>query len=174
MRVVVSKHSSQLTSTSVTRGATLHPLRDPRNADPHASARAPLHLVDAASGQQGAIARLQLDDITVDFGRKIPAVEDVSIGICAGEFVALLGPSGCGKSTLLNVLAGFQAPSKGRAYLDGEPLTGPSAKCGVVFQKHSLFPWMTAIENVALRPAAAGVARPQRHRARPARQRRLS
>ncbi len=144
----------------MTRGAAHNPLRDPVVADSRPG-RAALHLVDAAESADRAAVRLRLDDVTVDFGRKIPAVENVSLGIGAGEFVALLGPSGCGKSTLLNVLAGFQAPSKGRAYLDGEPLLGPSAKCGVVFQKHSLFPWMTALENVAFGPRRLGLPDPR-------------
>lgn len=144
----------------MTRGAAHNPLRDLGVADGR-SGRAALHLVDATESADRAVARLRLDDVTVDFGRKIPAVENVSLGIGSGEFVALLGPSGCGKSTLLNVLAGFQAPSKGRAYLDGELLLGPSAKCGVVFQKHSLFPWMTALENVAFGPRRLGLPDPR-------------
>ena len=115
-----------------------------------------LHLIEGgqpSTGAQNAEARLRLDRVTVDFGAgNRAAVEDVSLSIAPGEFVALLGPSGCGKSTLLNVFAGFRAPTSGQAFLDGLPLTGPSAKCGVVFQKHSLFPWMTVLENVAFGP----------------------
>ena len=106
--------------------------------------------------------RLTLDNVTVQFrGRPLPAVEDISMTIAPGEFVALLGPSGCGKSTLLNVFAGFVAPTAGQVLLEGEPLTGPSAKCGVVFQKHSLFPWRTVLENVAFGPRRLGFPDPK-------------
>jgi NitT/TauT family transport system ATP-binding protein len=126
-----------------------------------------LHLVEDVGPPRGAekasaaSPRLRLESVAVDFGgRQWPAVKDVSLSIAAGEFVALLGPSGCGKSTLLNVFAGFQAPTSGKVFLDGELLRGPSAKCGVVFQKHSLFPWKTVLENVAFGPRRLGLPDP--------------
>ncbi|CCB66603.1 ABC transporter ATP-binding protein [Hyphomicrobium sp. MC1] len=107
------------------------------------------------------LKRLELDHVTVDFGnRPWPAVQDASLSVAAGEFVALLGPSGCGKSTLLNVFAGFLRPTAGQVNLDGQPLRGASAKCGVVFQKHSLFPWKTVLENVAYGPRRLGMTDP--------------
>jgi NitT/TauT family transport system ATP-binding protein len=126
-----------------------------------------LHLIEGGqpspvAGTQDAVPRLRLNRVTVDFGgRQRAAVEDITLSIAPGEFVALLGPSGCGKSTLLNVFAGFRAPTSGQVYLDGQPLTGPSAKCGVVFQKHSLFPWMTVLENVAFGPRRLGLPDPK-------------
>lgn len=118
-----------------------------------------LHLVD--SDVVTAKPRLSLDHVTVIFpGRRTPAVVDISLDVAAGEFVALLGPSGCGKSTLLNLLAGFQAPSDGSVSFDGQAVTAPSANCGVVFQKHSLFPWMSVIENVAFGPRSLGIPDP--------------
>lgn len=159
------------------RGARQRPLYADRAASPeHARsgssslASTPLHLVDARDTPppvqlpSASVPRLRLDRVTVHFGnddRQRPAVEDVSLSVGAGEFVALLGPSGCGKSTLLNVFAGFRPPSAGRVYLDEQPHLGPSAKCGVVFQKHSLFPWMTVLENVAFGPRRLGLPDPK-------------
>ena len=104
-------------------------------------------------------ASLALDGVSVNFrraGLDVAAVLDVSLDIKPGEFVALLGPSGCGKSTLLNVLAGFLRPSQGSVYLNGSPHLAPSPLCGVVFQKHALFPWMTVLDNVAFGPRRQG------------------
>jgi NitT/TauT family transport system ATP-binding protein len=92
-----------------------------------------------------------LHDIDVRFGSGETAVEattQISADVQPGEFVTVIGPSGCGKSTLLNVVAGFIQPSRGVATLDGEPIVGPGADRGVVFQQYSLFPWMTVRKNV--------------------------
>jgi len=155
------------------RGSHEHSLRafgESSFAEPAASAPSAfpsLHLVETdeiarvAKPAGTSPPRLRLDHVTIAFGRdKRPAVDDVSLSIAPGEFVALLGPSGCGKSTLLNVFAGFRAPSKGRVFLDGEAHVGPSARCGVVFQRHSLFPWMSVIENVAFGPRRLGLPNP--------------
>jgi NitT/TauT family transport system ATP-binding protein len=116
----------------------------------------------AAEKTVDAPPRLRLEGVTIDFnGRQWPAVEDVSLSIAPGEFVSLLGPSGCGKSTLLNVFAGFQKPTRGQVLFEEQRLLGPSAKCGVVFQKHSLFPWKTVLENVAFGPRRLGLPDPQ-------------
>jgi NitT/TauT family transport system ATP-binding protein len=121
----------------------------------------------AAEGSVGEIrsgVALQLDEVSVSFrqgARTSDAVREVSLTVTPGEFVALLGPSGCGKSTLLNVLAGFLRPSRGRVLLDGEVHLGPSPRCGVVFQKHSLFPWMSVLDNIAFGPQQLGLAQPK-------------
>jgi NitT/TauT family transport system ATP-binding protein len=78
----------------------------------------------------------------------VEAVCDTSIHVNPGEFVSIVGPSGCGKSTLLNAVAGFLKPSEGEVTLDGEPIDGPSADRGMVFQQYSLFPWKTVKGNV--------------------------
>jgi NitT/TauT family transport system ATP-binding protein len=117
-----------------------------------------LHVVDGDAVTPTAPPRIQLDNVSVRFGtRGASAVEEVSLSIGRGEFVALLGPSGCGKSTLLNVMAGFLPATQGNVRLDGSPLAGPSAQCGVVFQKHSLFPWMSVLDNVAYGPRRLGM-----------------
>lgn len=114
--------------------------------------------VSAPATKHGAA--LKLDRVSVFFtraGREVTAVHDISLDIKPGEFVALLGPSGCGKSTLLNVLAGFRRPDEGEVYLNDKPHLAPTPQCGVVFQKHALFPWMSVLDNVAFGPRRQGV-----------------
>lgn len=74
--------------------------------------------------------------------------EDVNIGIDRGEFICIIGHSGCGKSTILNVLAGLDSPTSGCVIMDGREVAGPSLDRGVVFQNYSLFPWLSALDNV--------------------------
>jgi len=77
------------------------------------------------------------------------AIKDVELEVNTGEFLVIVGPSGCGKSTLLDLLGGLTAPSSGRILLDGKAVTGPGMDRGIVFQQYALFPWLTALENVA-------------------------
>ena len=78
-------------------------------------------------------------------------LENISLEIEPGSFIALVGPSGCGKSTFLRMMLGDEAPSKGRILLDGVELDAePSPDRGVVFQKYSVFPHLTAVQNVML------------------------
>lgn len=91
--------------------------------------------------------------------REVRALDDVSIKVGEGEFVALLGPSGCGKSTLLNLLAGFESATDGTLMFDGQVVTKPGPDRGVVFQEAALFPWLTVWENVIFGPQVQGIAR---------------
>jgi len=78
------------------------------------------------------------------------AVEDISLQICGGEFVAIVGPSGCGKSTFMKLTTGLRMPSKGSVTIAGEPVTGPLKITGMAFQAPSLLPWRTTVDNVLL------------------------
>jgi NitT/TauT family transport system ATP-binding protein len=95
----------------------------------------------------------------------VAAVTDTQIQVNPGEFVSIVGPSGCGKSTLLNAVAGFLKPTEGTVTVDGEPVKGPSAERGMVFQQYSLFPWKTVRENVEFGLKMRGMDRSQRERA---------
>lgn len=77
------------------------------------------------------------------------AIKDVSFDVYPGEFLVIVGPSGCGKSTLLDLLGGLTQPSAGKILLDGRAITGPGMDRGIVFQQYALFPWLTALQNVA-------------------------
>ncbi|WP_028116065.1 ABC transporter ATP-binding protein [Ferrimonas senticii] len=78
------------------------------------------------------------------------AVKDVHLQLNKGEFVSLIGHSGCGKSTVLNVVAGLQQASQGGVILNGKEVNAPGSERAVVFQNHSLLPWLTAYQNVEL------------------------
>lgn len=87
-------------------------------------------------------------------GRRV-VLDDVSLSVARGEFVAIVGAMGSGKSTLLHVLAGLLAADAGRLALDGTPVIGVRADVALVFQNHSLLPWFSALENVRLAVEAA-------------------
>jgi len=78
------------------------------------------------------------------------ALEDVNLKVDEGEFISLIGHSGCGKSTVLNIIAGLLQASRGGCLLDGREVNEPGPERAVVFQNHSLMPWLTAFDNVEL------------------------
>ena len=110
---------------------------------------------------------LELDRVSRDFttpdGRGYRALDDISLSIPAGSFVAIVGPSGCGKSTLLNIAAGLLTPSSGAVRVDGERLAGLNRRATYMFQQDALLPWKSVRENVALGLTLSGVARPDAH-----------
>ncbi|MDO8386615.1 MAG: ATP-binding cassette domain-containing protein, partial [Polaromonas sp.] len=75
------------------------------------------------------------------------ALQDINLTVAKGEFVALIGHSGCGKSTLLNLLAGLTMPTQGTLLCANREIAGPGPERAVVFQNHSLLPWLTCFEN---------------------------
>jgi len=79
-----------------------------------------------------------------------PALRDIHLSVAKGEFVALIGHSGCGKSTLLNLIAGLTTPTQGVLLCADREIAGPGPERAVVFQNHSLLPWLTCFENVYL------------------------
>lgn len=90
-------------------------------------------------------------------GREVVALDDFSLSIGSGEFVAFVGPSGCGKSTLLNMIAGILEPTGGAIEHDGKGVQGPNRSVGYMTQADSLLPWRTAEDNVMLPLRLRGV-----------------
>lgn len=107
---------------------------------------------------------IHVDKVSVEFkrnGEVFPALAPVDLNVEAGAFVSFLGPSGCGKTTLLNVISGMLRPTTGSVQIDDTPVTRPIPLCNVVFQQHSLFPWMKVIDNVAFGPRQLGDGNPE-------------
>jgi NitT/TauT family transport system ATP-binding protein len=95
---------------------------------------------------------LEVKRLEKSFGageRQVSAIEQLSLSIDEHEFVSILGPSGCGKSTFLHIVGGFEPATGGELLLKGRPIGPPAPDRGMMFQDLSLFPWLTAIENVA-------------------------
>jgi NitT/TauT family transport system ATP-binding protein len=96
--------------------------------------------------------QLQIDRLCKSFGyghKRKEVLREVSFKVQSGEFVALVGSSGSGKSTVMRLIAGLEQPSSGTISIDGCPVQAPGPDRGMVFQKYSLYPWLTAAQNVA-------------------------
>jgi NitT/TauT family transport system ATP-binding protein len=101
------------------------------------------------------MSKLQASEISMEYyqprtGKRLLAIDRLSLDIAEGEFVSVVGPSGCGKTTLLKILAGLLPASGGSASLGGTPISGPRRDIGVVFQTPVLLPWRTVLENTLL------------------------
>jgi len=122
--------------------------------------------MEASRSRQGraadaAATAVRFDGARVAFvmeGGTFTAVERADLAVGEGEFVSIVGPTGCGKSTLLNAAAGLLAPSAGKVEIFGETLDGLNRQAGYLFQADALFPWKTAIDNVAIGLEVQGVA----------------
>jgi ABC-type nitrate/sulfonate/bicarbonate transport system ATPase subunit len=93
---------------------------------------------------------IELQSVTFAYSHPSPLFEDFSLSISRGETWALLGPSGCGKTTLLYLLAGLRQPTSGHVSIEGELLTRPRPRSGLILQDYGLLPWSTVRENVEL------------------------
>src|SRR3954453_8864559 len=114
-----------------------------------------MHRSDLGGGEVEATSTaVVLDDATVAFrlpdARVYTAVEKAQLAGEHGEFVAIVGPTGCGKSTLLNIVAGLLQPASGAVRIFDQPLAGLNRQAGYLFQADALFPWKTALDNVAI------------------------
>jgi len=112
------------------------------------------------------LGRIDIEHVHMEVGEgagRFEALHDVSLRLEPGEFVCLLGPSGCGKSTLLGALAGHLAPARGTVRVECMAVDGPDPRRGLVFQQHTLFPWLRVIDNVAFGLKMKGVGRASRH-----------
>ena len=95
---------------------------------------------------------LHLEDVYKSYpdreGQPITILNDIDLKVSQGEFITVVGPSGCGKSTLLRLILGAELPSSGKVLLDGRELGGPDRDRGIVFQKYSLFPHLSVMDNI--------------------------
>jgi len=108
------------------------------------------------------MAKIQLENITKKFG-ELTAVNDVSLEVSDGEFVALLGPSGCGKTTTLRLIAGLEVPNEGRILIGDKEVTKLPPRdrdIAMVFQDYALYPHMTLLDNIGYPLKVRGVAKP--------------
>ncbi|HEV3114170.1 MAG TPA: ABC transporter ATP-binding protein [Candidatus Binataceae bacterium] len=111
------------------------------------------------------MALLELKSISMEFARgkgRLRVLENISVTIEQGQFVAIVGPSGCGKSTMLRIMNGLIQPTSGQVLYQGQQLDGINLECGVVFQSFALLPWLSVKANVEMGLEARGVAPEQR------------
>ncbi|MGY3296002.1 NitT/TauT family transport system ATP-binding protein [Pseudomonas sp. TE6288] len=117
------------------------------------------------SSYQPVPGRIEAQGLSIRLGHgrdEFEAVQALDFAIAPGEFVCILGPSGCGKSTLLGALAGHLTPAGGQLLVDGQAVDGPSPQRGMVFQHHTLLPWLRVLDNVAFGLKMQGLGKAER------------
>lgn len=98
-------------------------------------------------------ALVELDNISMAYGdgeNAVRAIEDVTLNIRKGEFIAVVGPSGCGKSSLMKLISGLHPPFSGTLTVEGKPVNGPLKSVGMAFQASNLLPWRNCVDNILL------------------------
>ncbi|SFR93455.1 NitT/TauT family transport system ATP-binding protein [Halomicrobium zhouii] len=121
----------------------------------------------AVDGTEPEQARVVVDGVSKQFpgaNGPVRALADVSFTVDPGEFICVVGPSGSGKTTLFRIIAGLEEATEGTVSLRGEPIEGPDADLGIVFQEYHLFPWRTVEGNVGFGPEKRGVPADERDR----------
>ena len=96
---------------------------------------------------------VELKNVSMTYGSgaaAVKAVDNLTLTINKGEFIAVVGPSGCGKSSMMKLISGLKPSSEGTLSIEGQPVTGPINKVGMAFQASNLLPWRTAVDNVLL------------------------
>jgi NitT/TauT family transport system ATP-binding protein len=110
--------------------------------------------------------KVGLSDICLSYktqaGERLLALDHINLQVQPGEFLCIVGPSGCGKSTLLHLIAGLHSQTSGQILVDGHPVQGPGTDRIMIFQDHSLFPWLTVGENVEFGMKMKGVPKAER------------
>src|SRR5713101_5740960 len=118
------------------------------------------------SCREGLMGELACQGVSKIWGagtdREVVALEDIDIDVRSGEFLVIIGPSGCGKSTLVKMLAGLEPPTAGRLLHIGQAIAGPDVNRSLIFQQPSLYPWLSARENVAFGLKLQGMPRAER------------
>jgi NitT/TauT family transport system ATP-binding protein len=110
--------------------------------------------------EAAAAPRILLDNVSLSYATprgRLPVVDRVSLAVDKAEFVVLVGPSGCGKSTILRAIAGLNGAESGIIAVDGKRVEGPPEHIGFMFQKDTLLPWLTVVENIEVGLDLAGI-----------------
>ena len=115
------------------------------------------------------MSKLVIDGVSRVFpgvrgGPPTQALQETDLQVADNDFICILGPSGCGKSTLLRIVASLDQPTTGRVLLDGEPVARPGPDRGMVFQSYTLFPWLTARQNICFGLREKGVPQAEQDR----------
>lgn len=108
-------------------------------------------------------AIIRLDNVRKDYS-DFKVLEGINLDIEDGDFVVFIGPTGCGRTVLLRLIAGFEQPSGGTVYYNGEPVQGPGPERGMIYQDVLLFPWMKVLENVVYGLKTRGFSRKEYER----------